>query len=291
MAKIGGAFSVRGASIASSLQNRPMRSIVALGIHAFWVTTGLALTLVVWTLLSHWLGPTRLPSPMSLWPSFVTDLFKNKVLEFQGGGSRGILPHLLYTIEKTLLGSLIGCVIGLTVGLAGARWKSLGVFLDIPLGALRSIPPLAAIPFMVLWFGPSQAAQLGVVIFYAALMIAVTTSTAVANLDPIIQQFAQTLGARQGHVFRTVIMPSIVPELVGGLRVLVGIAWGIEVVSELAGAQQGMGQVFSRMVTFHKLDVIIEGIIWITLVAAVTDALIVLISRIFTRWAPQNVNQ
>jgi ABC-type nitrate/sulfonate/bicarbonate transport system permease component len=186
-----------------------------------------------------------------------------------------------------LLGCATGGVVGTLLGLAIARWSPLALFTEIPIGALRAVPPLAAIPFMVLWFGPLPEAQLGAVAFYTALMMVVTTTTAVGNLDPLAQRFARTLGARDGHVFRTVVLPSIIPELIGGLRVATGIAWGIEVVSELAGAPRGMGQVFSRMVSFQELSVIIVGIFWITVVATITDGFILAFARYATRWTPR----
>jgi ABC-type nitrate/sulfonate/bicarbonate transport system permease component len=249
---------------------------------------GLVLMLAAWTGVAMLLGPRRLPSPLDLWPSVFTDLTSNKILEFQGGGSNGILPHLLYTIRQTLLGSALGALLGVAIGLATGRFAWWRAFAQLPIGMLRAIPPLAAVPFTILWFGPSPMAQIGVVVFYAALMMTVTTATAIANLDPLQQQFARTLGASENHIFRTVVLPAIVPEIVGGLRVAVGLAWGIEVVSELAGSPLGMGQVFSRMVSFQELGVIIVGIFWVTVAAAITDGAIIAMSRTITRWVPRS---
>ncbi len=233
------------------------------------------------------LGPRRLPSPQSLWPAIFTDLYTNKILEFQGGGNRGIWPHLLYTIRQTVLGSVIGTGVGILLGIAMARWHSFFVFMEVPVGALRTIPPLAAIPFMVLWFGPSQVAQLAMVGYYVGVMVTVTATTAIRNLDPLTQNFARTLGASEDRVFSTVVLPAIIPELVGGIRVAVGVAWGIEVISELAGAPEGMGQVFSRMVAFQELSVIIVGIFWVTVAAFIADLFITGTSDYLTRWAPR----
>lgn len=251
---------------------------------------GLLITLAVWAGVASLLGPQRLPSPLALWPSIFTDLTSNKILEFQGGGSNGILPHLLYTIRQTLLGSALGAIIGVGIGLGAGRSEWFRAFIQLPIGFLRAVPPLAAVPFAVLWFGPAPAAQLGIVVFYVALMMVVTTDTAIANLDPLQQQFARTLGASENRVFGTVVLPAIVPDIVGGLRVAVGLAWGIEVIAELAGSPLGMGQVFSRMVSFQELRVIIIGILWITFAAAITDALIVFVSRAATRWVPRTTD-
>ena len=65
------------------------------------------------------------------------------------------------------------------------------------------------------------------------------------------------MGASRGQVFRTIVLPAIIPELVGGIRVGVALAWGIAVVTELLGAPVGIGKVFSMMLTAQGLDIII----------------------------------
>jgi taurine transport system permease protein len=251
-----------------------------------WPVLGIAALLVVWQAASAALGTIRLPSPTSLWPDVFTDLHENTILAFQGGGSDGLLPHLEYTIRQTLLGAAIGICIGITLGLLMARsWIFRGL-VEVPVEIFRTVPPLAAIPFFLIWLGPTQGAQLSMVSFYVTVMLTVITVNAAANLDPVYRRFARTLGASENRVFRTVVLPAILPEISGGIRVAVGTAWGIEVVSELLGAPQGMGTVFDKMVTFQGLDVIIIGIFWVTIAAVATDVALVRVMRYFTRWSP-----
>ena len=266
----------------------PGQWLVGVVDRALWTLIGTALLLVVWAVLSGVLGPHRLPPPTSLWPGFIERLYESKTLAIQGGGSRGLWPHLLYTIQQTLVGGLIGTTAGVMLALAMARWRSFFYLMDVPVGTLRAIPPLAAIPFMVLWLGPSQSAQLGVVVFYVGLMVTINAITAIRNLDPLVANFARTLGADDRRIYRTVILPSIMPELAGGIRVAIGVAWGIEIVSELAGAPRGMGQAFLRLIAFQELDTIIIGIIWVTIASLVVDYAITWVFRRSTRWAPQN---
>jgi NitT/TauT family transport system permease protein/sulfonate transport system permease protein len=86
------------------------------------------------------------------------------------------------------------------------------------------------------------------------------------------------------QAYHTVVFPAIIPELIGGIQVAIGISWGIQIVTDLMGAQQGMGQVFSIAMPMQALDLIIVGILWITILAATTDLLFVYAARIITRW-------
>jgi len=75
-----------------------------------------------------------------------------------------------------------------------------------------------------------------------------------------------------------------VPELVGAIRVGIALAWGIAVVTELLGAREGVGTVFSMMLSAQGLDIIIIGIIDVTLIALVSDLVFVRVSDYWTRW-------
>lgn len=78
----------------------------------------------------------------------------------------------------------------------------------------------------------------------------------------------------------------MIPALVGGMRVAVGIAWGVQIVAELMGGQYGMGRVFSSMISFQALDAIVVGILWIALAAAIVDLVLLSVIRRITRWMP-----
>jgi ABC-type nitrate/sulfonate/bicarbonate transport system permease component len=91
---------------------------------------------------------------------------------------------------------------------------------------------------------------------------------------------------RTRQVYRTVVFTAIIPELVGGIRLAIAVSWGIQIVTELVGAQQGMGQVFSMAMPMQALDLIIVGVLWITILAATTNMLFVWAARIVTRWVP-----
>jgi ABC-type nitrate/sulfonate/bicarbonate transport system permease component len=247
---------------------------------------GILLGLAVWKGLALWLGEFKLPPLETILRAMLLDLTQNPILEMQGGGSNGILPHLLYTFERTLLGSAIGIMLGVAFGLLIGYSRWLRLVLEAPIETMRTVPPLAAIPFFLMWFGPTQTAQLAMMAFYCFFMLLINTVSAIANVNPVYINYANTLGASKVQVYRTVILPAIIPELIGGIRVVIGVSWGIQIVTELMGAQQGMGQVFSMAIPMQALDLIIAGILWITLLAATTDLLFVWFARAVTRWVP-----
>ncbi len=247
---------------------------------------GILVVLGIWHLLALRLGSFVLPTPVSVAKNFFILIYSSKKIEFQGGGKHGIGPHLLYTSMMTLLGSLIGITIGISIGLILGWITKLRRFTEPLIEAMRTIPPLAIIPFFILWFGPSIVAQLIIIVFYCSVMLLFNTMSAIKNIKPVYAQFAYTLGANRGKVYRTVILPGIIPEVIGGIRVVIGVSWGIQIVAELMGSQRGLGQILSMMTALQALEVILPTILWIALLAYAVDFLFVKISNYVIRWSP-----
>lgn len=254
-----------------------------------WVyrAIGVALLIVVWELVARWVGAYRLPAFFDgVLPRLFPLLQESSILERQGGGSSGLAPHLLHTISFTVLGALLGSGLALAVALLMARFRVVDDVLRLPIDALRTIPPLAAIPFLLIWLGPTLASQLTLLIFYSFVMVVVGTLNALDNMDGLSFRYARTLGASRNRAFFNVIIPGLMPSIVGTLRVMLGVAWGIQVVAEMLAGTRGMGQVFMRMISFQALDVIIVGIIWITVAALLADLVLLAAARKLTRWTP-----
>ena len=130
----------------------------------------------------------------------------------------------------------------------------------------------------------TSTSQYIMLISYTFLTLTVYTYEAIKNVDPLIIKYAQTVGANKNQIFRTVVLPSIIPELIGGIRVSIALSWSIAVVSELLGAKFGIGKIFSMMLVAQGLDIIIISIIYVTFIAALTDQIFLTISNYFTRW-------
>ena len=255
---------------------------------AAWALLGAVAAAVAWEAAAARLGPYRLPPLGTIVPQVFPLLTESTLIKFQGGGADGLWPHLRHTVLFTLLGSMLGISTGLLAGLAMARWPRFRAITEVPVELLRTIPPLAAIPFLLIWIGTTPIGQVLMVGFYTFVLMTVSTLNAAANVDPIYGQFAATLGADRTQVFRTAVIPAMVPALAGGIRVAVAVALGVQVVAELMGGRDGMGQVFSMMISFQALDVIIVGIFWVSVAAVAIDFVVVRALRRLTRWVPSS---
>lgn len=248
---------------------------------------GILIVVLLWHIISIPLDSTRLPSPFTVIKDFVLLIFPSKRLSAAGISKTGAITNqLLYTTRMVMVGVLLGGFIGCVLGLILTRFKSLYSFLNPPIEVIRAIPPLALLPFLGMWVGPTSESQLILVASYVGLMVLITTITAVKNLNPLYEKFAATLGANKDKIFLTIIFPAIIPELVGGLRVAMGMAWGFQVVAELVGSRYGIGLSLLMMVPRFMSSEIIATILWITFIALITDLIFLSIIRRVTYWQP-----
>ncbi len=246
---------------------------------------GVVALLAVWYLVSLTLPPVRLPSPFSVLGTAVPLLFSSPALASQfGSGEGGIAPHLFVSLVRLLVGSGIGVLGGVMVGLAMSYDRRIGHFLNLPTRMMRAVPPLALIPFMLVWFGTGASAQIALIALYIFLIMLANTTNAVRNVAPVYARFARTLGATRLQTYRQVVLPAILPELLGALRVALAFAWGLLVVAELVGGQYGIGRVLSLLIPLLQTREIMAAVLWVVVVAIVLDLAVLALYRRLLRW-------
>jgi taurine transport system permease protein len=195
-----------------------------------------------------------------------------------------ILGHAAITLGRVLLSFAIGSLAGVVVGLLMTRFLIVFGLLNPIIEALRPIPPIALIPFFILWFGIGDFGKLLLASIGCFMVMVVNTIEAVRNVPKIYQQAARSLGAVDSYSYRTVVVPAIVPELISGLRVGLALAFSLVIAAELMGAQTGVG--YMIMVARRSLNTptILLGIIVIGLEAWLMDTLLGMFTRSITKW-------
>ena len=175
-------------------------------------------------------------------------------------------------------------MIGILIGLLMSRSRIVYAILDTVIEALRPVPPIALIPFFILWFGIGNFGKVLLSGLGCLMVLVVNTAVAVRNVPPIYVRAAASLGADSRTIYRTVVVPAIVPSLVSGWRVAAALAFALTVAAELMGAQSGLG--FLVMVARRSLqtDVILLSVIILSIEAWFVDRAIRVLSNRVTPW-------
>jgi ABC-type nitrate/sulfonate/bicarbonate transport system permease component len=197
----------------------------------------------------------------------------------------GLLPHLEVTTLSVLAGLLLGTLIGIVTGLVSAFSNVIRQIIA-PLAAfVGTLPLLVAAPFFLMWFGVSATARISLVAVYSALVVHTYAFRAVANMNPTLREYAATLGARPIYAFLHVVMPATMSEILGGLRVALGAAWGLVAITEILGSVTGVGRVIVATWGVYDITTMMAAILWLSLLALVLDGLVMLLMKWVLRWA------
>jgi ABC-type nitrate/sulfonate/bicarbonate transport system permease component len=227
----------------------------------------------------------RLPSPLQVAADFVPIIVQSREIAAQEAhGNGGIAIPMATSVITLLLGLILGVVSGLAVGLLMTYSRRIGWILDLPTRLLRAVPPFGLIPFVLIWIGTTQVGGVLVIWLYVSLLVMTNTINACGNLPMAQSQFARTLGAAKTQVYKDVILPAILPELVGPIRVALAFSWGLLVVAELVGGQVGLGRVLSELVPALATDQVITVTLWIVLLGLVFDLLYMRLQQRLLYW-------
>ena len=257
-----------------------------------WSTFLLALIgfvsfIIVWFVLSRLMGEFRLPDPITVIRELFVTATESQIIAYQGAGNGGFLPHILVTTQRYALGTISGIALALVMLALCFRFVRLLKFLTPITDILKAIPPLATVPFLILWFGPTLISIMFVTIFYTYITVFIAGIEAFRRIDPVCMNFAQTLGASKNTIAFRVVFPQLFPALAGPIRVSAIASWGLVVVGEQLGIASGIGRIINAFASVYMISLIMVAIVWVLIMALVSEAIISLIIGYFTRWVPK----
>jgi ABC-type nitrate/sulfonate/bicarbonate transport system permease component len=254
-------------------------------ISASYTVAGIALFFGAWSAAASQLPRSRLVTPLEAGYDIWTNFLYSPRLSVFGLGKVGYGSLLLYTVGNVLTGLVIGGAIGILMGIASARLRLLRVFIDPVVLVLGTVPVLVAAPLFLLWFGVVPFTQVLLVAFYSAIMMVLFSQRAAENIDPVYERWAMTFGAGLDVRIRHILIPGTVPEIVGGLRITLASAWGLEVFAEILGAPSGMGQAIKALTNLNNVSGLLACVVIVAVTAIVTDILLLALARRVAAWA------
>ena len=191
---------------------------------------------------------------------------------------------MLTSVQRVTVGLLLGISLAVPVGFLLGWYRPARTLIDPLINFFRSLPPIALIPLVIVYFGIDEMAKI-VMLFYAAFFSGVIVMyEGILQTHPLFIRVARTLGASDGEIFRRVIVPLALPHVLTALRVALGVCWATLVASELIAAQRGLGAVIQNASNYFQIDTIYVGIISIGLVALVMDRCLRAIASHLLKW-------
>ena len=188
------------------------------------------------------LGIWFLLAILKIWPPYMFPSPGHVIDTLRVGfGDRTIPLAVLTSLKRIAIGYTVSAVGGIILGLLTARVQWLENTVGSLVIGLQTLPSICWLPAALLWFGLSEGAILFVVIMGSLLAISIGTHDAVKNLPPIYIRAARTMGVKGVRMYREVIFPAALPEIISALKQGWSFAWRSLMAGELLFVSPGLG--------------------------------------------------
>lgn len=251
----------------------------------------LAIALWQWVAANGWVHPQVLPAPLDVWRKWVEYLLPlAPYAEYTEGGwfawaLSGELPMDIWaSMVRVVLGFAIGAGLALPLGLAMGASPTVYAWMNPFVQILRPIPPIAYIPLAILWFGLGNPPAVFLIALGAFFPVLMNTIAGVRHVDGIYLRAARNLGAGGTTMFLRVILPAAVPYILSGVRIGIGTAFIVVIVSEMIAVNNGLGFRILEAREYFWSDKIIAGMITIGLLGLAIDIGMNRLNNYLLRW-------
>lgn len=234
---------------------------------------GIVVVPLIWLVLSglHLVSARALPSPFSVYASLAAQ-------------SDTLALNFALTVERAFLGYSVGCAAGITAVLVMGWSVALRGFTEPVVLMLRPVPPLALAPFAILWFGLGLAGVVALSSWGVFFVLIVVGLEALRSVPIIYVRAAQALGAGPGIVYRRIVLPALLPGLMGGFRVALVVAFNLTILQEFTIASGGLGEVIMRGYRYLHPPQLIGGVLCVILTVLVLDLAFVAVRARLLAW-------
>ncbi len=180
------------------------------------------------------------------------------------------------------LAILVAVPMGLWMGRVEGAFRTLNPVFQI----LRPISPIAWIPVAILWFGVGNASPVFLIFIAAVFPMIVQTAAGVHTIEKRYLRAAENFGVSRAKLFRQVIVPAVLPEIIVGMRISLGVAWLVVVAAEMIALRSGLGYlIIDSRNAGNRYDLVIAGMIIIGLIGLALDGIMRLLEKLkVVRW-------
>lgn len=242
----------------------------------FWL---LVAFILVWQFISTF-GQALNPQLAVMLPAPTTVV--SAAQELIARGQLGV--HIVSSLRRVLVAVGVAAAIGVPLGLAMGWWGPFRRVVTPLLEFIRPIPPLAWIPLSILWFGIGDLQNEYIIFLAAFFPVVLNTMAGTRDVGVHLVRAGLSLGASQGDLFRTVVLPAALPQIFVGLRIGLGIGWMALVAGELVAAPNGLGFMINNARTVFRSDHILLGMVLIGILGLILDALMRWLAHLVMPW-------
>ena len=239
---------------------------------------GVALLVLLWQILSA--NNPSFPTPAVTLHEAVR-LFSDPFSR-NGPNDQGIGWNILASLKRVAIGFGLAAAVGIPLGFMIGRFKFLAGMCNPVISLLKPVSPLAWLPIGLLVFKSADPAAIWSIFICSIWPMIINTASGVQRVPQDYMNVARVLNLSEWKIFTKILLPSVLPHMLTGVRLAIGTAWLVIVAAEMLTGGVGIG--FWVWDEWNNLNVphIIIAIVVIGVVGLILEQLLVALARSFT---------
>jgi len=240
----------------------PALTAIALLIAAWWIAVVASGSVIFPTPWQVVLGAVALIADGTLWAHIGASLFR--------------------VIAGFALAVALGVPLGIWMGWVAGAFQTLNPIVQM----LRPISPIAWIPIAILWFGVGNASPIYLIFISSVFPLIVQTTVGVHTIERRYLWAAENFAVSRFTLFRRVVIPAALPQVIVGMRIGLGVAWLVVVAAEMIALRSGLGYlIIDSRNAGNRYDLVIAGMILIGVIGLLLDGMMRLLEGLeLVRW-------
>ena len=183
-----------------------------------------------------------------------------------------LLKYVVASLFRVTWGFALAAVLAIPIGLTVGWYRRAEMAFNPLVQILRPISPLAWIPIAILWFGVGDLAAIFLIFLGCFFPLVLTAINAVQGVPAVYVNAARNFGLTPGAIVYRVLYPAVVPQLIVGLRITLGIAWLVVVAAEMIAVNSGLGfLIVDARNAGNRYDLVVAGMVVIGLIGLLLD--------------------
>jgi len=183
-----------------------------------------------------------------------------------------LLKYLVASLFRVTWGFGLAVVLAIPLGMAIGWYRRAEMAVNPLIQLLRPISPLAWIPLAILWFGVGDLSAIFLIFLGCFFPLLLTAMNAVQGIPGVYVDAGRNFGLKPVDLFRRVLFPAVVPQLIVGLRITLGVAWLVVVAAEMIAVNSGLGfLIVDARNAGNRYDLVVAGMVLIGVIGLLLD--------------------
>jgi NitT/TauT family transport system permease protein len=195
-----------------------------------------------------------------------------------------LLTHGLSSLYRAGLGLLLAIVVGMAAGIFMAWSRPVNILLGPLIEIFYPLPKSALIPVIAFWLGFGNGSKVLLIFLGCMLPVTIGAFNGARSSEQVLLWSARSMGAGRLRMLWDVVVPSALPELLGGIRTALALSFVLLVTSELISSQRGFGHMIGALGSGGIYDAMFAVVLTVALLGFIADRLFLRLMRRMLRW-------